>query len=126
MNYKGYLLRVDGVPVNSAFFRDYKSIPNTQTDLDPWTDNAGLTHRNVLPHKRSTITFTTPPLYLEDKIKLQALFPNRTKVALEYWNDETNDYTTGDFYVPDVTYEVMMLFSETIQYRPITYELIEY
>lgn len=125
-NYKGYLLRVNGVRVDQKFFRDYKSAPNKQTDLNPWTDNVGVTHRNVLPHKRSTITFTTPPIYLEDKIELQGLFPDRTKVLLEYWNDEVNDYAEGEFYVPDVNYEIMMPFPKTIQYRPITIELIEY
>lgn len=125
-NYKGYLLRVNGVRVDQKFFCDYKSTPNKQTDLNPWTDNVGVTHRNVLPHKRSTVTFTTPPIYLEDKIELQGLFPDRTKVLLEYWNDETNDYAEGEFYVPDVSYEIMMPFPRTIQYRPITIELIEY
>lgn len=126
MNYKGYLLKAGGREVNRKFFQSYKTMPNRQTDLNPWTDTMGVTHRNVLPHKKTTVTFVTPPIYLPDKIELQALFPDRTSVTLEYWNDETNDYATGEFYIPDVEYEVLMAYANTIVYRPVTFELIEY
>ncbi len=125
-NYRGYLMKVSGTIVSKKFFQNYKSIPNRQTDLNPWTDATGLTHRNVLPHKKSTITFTTPPLCLEDKIELQGLFPDRTLVSIEYWNDETNDYTAGEFYIPDVEFDILMPYENTVLYRPITFELIEY
>lgn len=125
-NYRGYLMKVSGTIVSKKFFQNYKSTPNRQTDLNPWTDSTGLTHRNVLPHKKSTITFTTPPLYLEDKIELQGLFPDRTLVGIEYWNDETNNYTTGEFYIPDVEFDILMPYENTVLYRPITFELIEY
>lgn len=125
-NYKGYLIKVSGVLVSGKFFSSYKSTPNRQSDLDPWTDATGLTHRNVLPHTRTTITFTTPPLCLQDKIELQNLFPDRTSIEIEYWNDEINDYRTGEFYIPDTEFEVLMPYENTIVYRPITFELIEY
>lgn len=124
--YKGFLLKAQGTIINGKFFQEYKTIPNKQTDLNPWTDNTGLTHRNVLPHKRTEIIFVTPRLYLPEKIELQSLLPDRTLVTLEYWNDEINDYSEGNFYIPDITYEVMMPYSDTILYRPITYDLIEY
>lgn len=125
-NYQGYLMKVSGTIVNGKHFQSFKTTPNRQSDLNPWTDATGLTHRNVLPHKKSTITFTTPPLYLEDKIELQALFPDRTMVNIEYWNDETNDYATGDFYIPDMEFDILMSYEKTVLYRPITFELIEY
>ena len=125
-NYRGYLMKVSDSIVSGKFFQSYKSTPNRQSDLNPWTDSTGLTHRNVLPHTRSTITFTTPPLYLEDKIDLQRHFPKRTLVVIEYWNDETNDYATGNFYIPDVEFDVLMSYENTVLYRPITFELIEY
>lgn len=125
-NYQGYLLKAQGGIVSHRFFQTYKSTPNRQQDKNPWTDGTGETHRNVLPHLRSLIVFTTPPIMLEDKIELQAIFPNRTLVHLEYWNDEINDYCSGKFYIPDVEYEVLMPYEFTIAYRPITFELIEY
>lgn len=125
-NYKGYLLKVNGNVISHKYFHTYKTTPNRLTDKNPWTDGNGVTHRNVLPHKRSVLELTTPPLFLEDKIKLQNLLPDRTKLQIEYWNDEINDYATGEFYIPDVQYEVLMPYDDTVAYRPITFEIIEY
>lgn len=126
MAYHGYLLKVNGAQVPGKYITEYESTPNRQSDLDPWTDGTGKTHRNVLPHERTVIKFTTPLLRLEDKILLKSLFPNRQEVQFEYWNDDTNDYDTGTFYVPDVTYPILDADSETIIYRPISFEFIEY
>lgn len=125
-NYKGFLMKINGNLLDHRFIRDYKSTPMKQTDINPWTDNNGITHRNVVPHRRTTITFMTPPLCLEDKIKLQELYPDRIRMEIEYWNDEINDYSKGEFYIPDVTFEVLMAYKDTIMYRPVTYEFIEY
>ena len=124
--YRGYFLKVKGVPVNLKFFQEYESTPNGQTDLNPWTDTTGLTHRNVLPHTKSTIVFTTPRLHLKEKMELQELFPNRTNVELEYWNDDDNRYTEGVFYIPDIKFQVMMPYPDDVVYRPVTYTLVEY
>ena len=86
-NYRGYLMKVNGEPVDQSLFQEYKSTPMKQSDLNPYTDAAGVTHREVLAHRRTEIVFTTPPICLDDKIKLQTYFPNRITVNLEYWND---------------------------------------
>lgn len=125
-DYQGYLLKINGTILDNKYITAYDSVPNGQTDLDTYTDGQGVTHRNILPHTKTTISFTTPPLYLEDKIALTSLFPRRTKVNLEYWNDETNDYRKGEFYIPDISYEILTASSDTIAYRPIRYEFIEY
>ncbi|MSS64606.1 DUF6711 family protein [Velocimicrobium porci] len=127
-DYKGYLMKVEGIGiVPSYLFTAYESNPNQETDLNSYTDGNGLTHRNVLPHTKSTIKFTTHPrMTLDEKIKLQKYFPNRKKVVVEYWNDEYNKYTTGNFYITPVTFPVKDYDKETIYYDSITYELIEY
>lgn len=125
-NYRGYLLKVNGIQISHKFFQEYKTTPNKQTDLNPWTDTNGKAHRNVLPHLRTEIVFTTPRLYLEEKIELQEIFGKRIKTTVEYWNDEDNQYSEGEFYIPDVTFEVMMPYDDTVIYRPVTYTLIEY
>ena len=126
--YKGYLMKVEGIGiVLSNLFISYATNPNQETDLNSYTDGSGLTHRNVLPHTKSTIKFVTHPrMTLEEKIKLQKYFPNRKKVVVEYWNDEDNKYTTGNFYVTPVTFPVKDYSKKTIYYDSITYELVEY
>lgn len=125
-NYKGYVLKSPVGIVEEKYLTGFRSTPNRQTDKNSYTDGDGETHRKILPHLRTTITFTTPMLYLEDKIKLQAHFPKREIVQLEYWNDETNGYKSGKFYIPDVEFSHKMHYGNTILYEAITIELQEY
>ena len=54
------------------------------------------------------------------------VFESQRKVSVTYWNDETNTYKTGYFYIPDIEYQAMDADADTIRYNPITVELIEY
>lgn len=126
--FKGYLMKVEGIGVvPSTLFMGYETTPNQETDLNSYTDGNGLTHRNVLPHTKTTIKFSTHPVMtLDEKKKLQQYFPNRKKVTVQYWNDENNNYKTGDFYITPVTFKIKDYDKKTIYYDSISYELIEY
>lgn len=128
MAFSGYLLKIGStkLPMKYISAKSYKSTPNRQQDLDSYRDADGRLHRNVLPHTASGFSFSTPYLHLADKIALQAFFPSRTKATITYWNDETNTYTTGDFYIPDVEYAIYRVDGNDIIYIPIAYEFIEY
>lgn len=126
MGFQGWLIKINGTEVNGKYIRDYKCTPNRQTDLDPWTDGTGKTHRNILPHVRTTITLTTPPLTQIDKAAFKKLFPRREQMEIQYWNDDEDAYKTGDFYVSDVEYEYLGILDGTLYYKPITIEFIEY
>lgn len=126
MEYKGYLLKVNGSEVPKGLIAGFSSIPNRQQDKNSYTDNDGLTHRNILPHTKTTIKLMTGFLTLTEKSKLKSLFPAREYVAMEYWNDEKEIYSNGIFYVPDVEYEVLDYNDREIFYRPISFEFIEY
>ena len=71
-NFKGYLIKVgDNVfPNRFIKFDTYKSNPNQLTDEDSYTDGNGELQRNILPHTRSKVVFSTPILHLEDKIEM--------------------------------------------------------
>ncbi len=56
-NYQGYLMKVSDSIVSGKFFQSYKSTPNRQSDLKSMDGLDRITHRNVLPHTRTTITF---------------------------------------------------------------------
>ena len=106
----------------------YKATPDQQTDVDDYTDGEGIFHRNVLPARATKIEFDIKPVHLIDKIKIQAAFPTRTEVSVEYWNDETNQYQTGKMYIPDITFEPYMVYRELgdVLYNPIRIAVIEY
>lgn len=128
MNFKGYLLKIDGreFPNKFIFVSSYKSTPNQLQDLNSYRDANGKLHRNVLPHTLTKIEFNTPPLNLAKKIELQSYFPSRERLEVEYWNDETNDYRIGTFYMPDIPFEIYRLLENDIQYKQTRIALIEY
>ena len=126
MEYRGYLLKINGTELPHGIITGYSSIPNRQQDKNSYTDNDGKTHRNILPHTKTTIKLITGILSLAEKRILKKLFPAREYVEIEYWNDDDDRYATGIFYVPDVEYEVLDYDDKTIYYRPISLEFIEY
>ena len=127
--FKGYLLRNTAVGIIPNKFlqaNNYSCTPNQQSDKNTYVDEQGLLHRDVLPHTSTKIEFNTPPIHLNDKIAFQRFFPSRTVVELEYWNDETNDYEIGSFYVPSIEFSYYMVRENDIFYNPIRVAFIEY
>lgn len=134
-NYKGYLMRFNGTVFPNSYLTEYSSTPNQRLDVGSERDNTGMLHRDTLPEGKTSITFSTHILSLDDKIKMQNIIfdainangiPEQRKCFVEYWNDETNDYASGWFYIPDIQYTVMDADSDDIRYSPISIELIEY
>ena len=127
--FRGYLLRNTAVGIIPNRFlqaNNYSCTPNQQSDRNTYVDENGLLHRDVLSHTSTKIEFNTPPIRLNDKIEFQKYFPSRTVVELEYWNDETNDYEIGSFYVPSIEFSYYAVWGSDIIYNPIRVALIEY
>jgi len=117
----------------------YKSTPDRAQDLDSYRNADGVLKRHVLKHTASGITFNTPYLYYRQKVKLMKAIndganvkdgkcvprPER-KVRLRYYNDLTDDYSTGYFYIPDIEFTYYSLYGGEPMYLPITIEFIEY
>ena len=126
MAFQGYLLKIGGKVLPNKYIAKYKATPNQQQDQDSYQDSTGQLHREVLPHRRTKIDLTTKYLWLEDKAVLQSFFGDRIEVSVEYWNDETNEYATGRFYVPDIDFEIYRIRNNDIEYAPLRVALIEY
>lgn len=127
--FKGYLLRNTAVGIIPNRFlqaNNYSCTPNQQSDKNTYPDENGKLHRDVLSHTSTKIEFNTPPMHLNDKITFQKYFPERTMVNLEYWNDETNDYEVGEFYVPSIEFSYYAVWGNDILYNPIRVAFIEY
>ena len=130
-NYGGYLLRFGSTGViPREFFTDYKSVPNHRMESYAERDQNGDFHRATMPHFKTSIRFTLRMLTLDDKITLQTLMgyssSDQRRVQVTYWNDETNEYKTSWFYLPDIEWSVKDFDAQTIYYNPTTVELIEY
>lgn len=131
-NYKGYLLKFGGSILPNKYFLEYSSTPDQRLESSAERDNLGTLHRATLPNGKTSITFSTHIMSLDEKIQFQSIinsamvFESQRKVSVTYWNDETNIYKTGYFYIPDIEYQAMDADADTIRYNPITVELIEY
>lgn len=130
MAFQGWLIKINGVEFPSWKFiqlSTYKSTPNQKQDEDSYRDADGLLHRNILPHTCSKIEFNTPHMHLDRKTEFQSFFSSgRETLTLDYWNDEINDYSSGTFYTPDISYEIYSHSKDDIIYKPIRVAFIEY
>ena len=109
MAFNGYFIKVgtEILPNYIIAKKGYKSTPNQRTDLDSYTDGDGKLHRNILPVKRSKVWLTTKSgLRYSEKLIIQSFFSNRDVVTMQYFNEETNNYATATFYVPDITFVI--------------------
>lgn len=124
--FQGHLLKINGTILPTKFIQTYKAAPDQQQDKDSYQDITGELHREVLPHTRSKIEFTTPYLWKSAKEELQSFFPYRKEVSVTYWNDERNEYVSGIFYIPDIEFQVYRIVGNDMEYFPIRVALIEY
>lgn len=129
-NYQGFLLQFPGGRLPRDFTIEYSSVPDRRQEDNGEVDQNGHLHRVTMPHKRTTVKFTIRMLNLEEKISLQSIMgyqvdPQR-RVQVTFWNDETNDYSTDYFYLPDIEFSVRDCDQNTIYYNPIAVELIQY
>lgn len=129
--FEGWLLKVNGVELPTKYIRadTYTVTPDQETDLDDYTDNDGIFHRNILPAKATKIEFNLIPLRLAQLQKIFEIIPlEDNEVQIEYWNPRKFAYQSGRAYVPDVFFEPYMVYREIkdILYNEIRIAFIEY
>lgn len=106
--------------------------PSQRTELDAYRDANIDLHRVTSSNFKTSITLTLTPLSQSQKEAVQAIINAaminevERKVHITYWNEETNTYEGGDFYISDVTYTTLGYFGGERWYKPITYQLTEY
>ena len=131
MAFQGYLLKVGNytIPLQFMKLESYKSAPDQRQDLDSYRDADGVLHRNVLPHTATKIEFETPYLFMYQlqeiiqNIKANYISNLARDCNLTYYDEETNSYKTGHFYMPG-TMEYTM-YNKQI-YAPCRFAFIEY
>ncbi|MDY3862383.1 MAG: DUF6711 family protein [Ruminococcus sp.] len=131
-NYAGFLIKFGNTVMPNEYLQEYITTPNRRLEASAERDQNGNLWRDTLPNQKTNIKFSTHILFLEDKIKFQNIINSgmvnsvQRKCLVTYWNDETNTYKTGYFYLPDVEYSVLDASGTDIQYSPIAVELVEY
>jgi len=129
--FEGWRIKINGIIFPSKYIHagSYKITPNQETDIDDYTDNEGIFHRNVLPAKATKIEFNIKPVRMNDLNKIKEILPEvRTEFQVQYWNDWGMRYQSGRAYMPDITIEPYMDYPEIHDtlYNPIRIAFIEY
>lgn len=129
--FEGWRLKVNGTifPTKYIHVGSYKITPDQETDLDDYTDNDGIFHRNVLPAKATKIEFDIKPVWMRELAEIKTILPEaRVEMLIEYWNDWKMQYQSGRAYIPDISFEPYMDYPEIgdCLYNPTRVAFIEY
>lgn len=134
MDFQGYLIKFGNstFPLSLMDLGGWSAVPDQRLDAEAERDLDMELHRETSPNYKTKITIKTLPMYLSEKIAMQAVINDgmvdevERRVTCTYWNDSTNEYVTGEFYIPDITYQIDNISGNNILYNAITITLIEY
>lgn len=139
-NFQGWLLKFGEVILPNSFLLadGWEATPNQRLEIDAYRDANQLLHRETGSNTKSKITITIRDLTLQEMEALKnviglATLPAEDKkqrrVRATYWNDEELAYTSGVFYMPDITYQIHTIEQAPpygIEYGSFKVTLIEY
>ena len=116
-NFKGYYMKCDGCMFQDPSFKreGFKYAPKLVQVADATTTASGELAMKVLPHTRSKIWCSFPPMTPEQfrvyytALKLDEAGPSM-KLSIEVYNDGMDRYETDIYYHTD------------IMYTPVTYQ----
>lgn len=137
MAFSGYLIKVGGsngteLPMKYIKLEGYVITPNQRMETEAKRAVTGLLHRSTVAHTASKIEFTTPNMTNLDVDAMMTLFRNawtntiERKLTLYYYDMETDSYKTGDFYMPDIKFEIDHIDGNLIYYKEMRVAFIEY
>lgn len=134
-NYKGYLIKFGDYQLPNSFIDEYPSTPNQRIEKKAWRDNTEYLNRVTSPNFKTTLKPKIRAMSLDDSILFETIKKNglldyaQRKYQVTYWNRETLDYATGEFYVPDIEYVLKHIANEEtgeMYYEAFTLEMIQY
>lgn len=136
--FKGYLVKFGNYELpNSYLMMDsgQQATPNQIEDIKATRSlNTRELKRVVASGNISKFSLVFKPLTnvqleaLKDKMNRSGVLINGSerKYRVTYWNDGNLRYEEGDFYIPDITYERMVVYDDHILYNSFTMEFIGY
>lgn len=117
-NYKGYQMKCNGCTFQSPSFKreGFKFAPRLVQVADATTTADGALTMKVLPHDRSKIWCSFPPMTPEQfrvyykALEMDKSGANNMRLSVEVYDDATDSYVTDTYYHTD------------IMYKPVTYQ----
>lgn len=138
-NFNGWLIKFGEVVLPNSFLLadGWESTPNQRLEADAYRDANAFLHRETIGNTKTKLIITIRDMNLNERIAFDnviniASLPEEDKkqrrVLLTYWNDETLSYSSGVFYIPDITYKIHTIddVNNDIEYGSFSLQLIEY
>ena len=137
MAFIGYLIKVGGsngteLPMKYIKLDGYNITPNQRMESSAKRAVTGELVRTTVAHTASKIEFTTPVLTNSDVDAMMTLFKNNwtsvseRKLKLYYYDMESDSYKEGDFYMPDIKFQIDHIDGNIVFYKDIRVAFIEY
>lgn len=139
MAYSGYLIKLGGslgtiLPMNYIKVEGYDITPNQRMESEAKRAVTGVLHRTTVAHTATKVEFNTPVLTNKEMDDLMTKLRNawtsvsERKLTLEYYDMETDTYKTGDFYMPDIKFQIDHIDNvrNMVFYRETRIAFIEY
>lgn len=106
-NFKGYYVRIGTCKFDDPqISRDGLLImPHLEQTQDAGVLASGKLEIKVLPHKRTKIQMSFPPMKLEQYMRYYSVIMSTMYLQVEYWNEGIDAYETGTFYHNDMAYQ---------------------
>lgn len=148
MAYKGYLVKLIkddaqyDIPMSLITESSYKGAYVTN-DVGAYRDSFGDLHRDVAPHRKFKVQFTTPPInskvweafhdklaqfYTDSEDALAGTGAIEKRAYVSVYIDELATYVQGFVYIPDIDFVINHIDNaeNIIYYNPIDIKFIEY
>ena len=135
-NFEGYLFKSgnDIFPHQYINYESYSTLPNSREEIKAYRDDntRDLTRVTASGTKSSFSFKTRPNLHLDDIRAILEFFTRNESSALErkieltYWNNESLEYKTSNFYRADITFEIKQITDNDIIYNEAEISLVEY
>lgn len=138
-NFQGWLIKFGNVTLPNSFLLadGWETTPNQRLELDAYRDAFAYLHRETADNFKTKMTLNIREMTLEERMAfdnvigmstLPSLDKKQRKVAVIYWNDETLEYSSGEFYITDTTYSIHTVDEKNndIEYNAFSLSLVEY
>ena len=108
-NFRGYYVKIDNCDfTNPAIKRDGLLIyPHLEQTMDAGVLASGKLEMKVLPHKRTKIQMSFPPMTAAQYRTYYSAIMSGMYLNVEYYNQGIDAYETGTFYHNDMAYKPM-------------------
>lgn len=121
-------------PTNLVNAESYKVTPHQRMESSANRATTGKLVRKTVSHTASKIDLNSIIMTNRDISTIEDLLTSaytdslQRKLNLRYYVPQSDSYSTGTFYVPDVDYEIMRIDRDTntVWYNSVRYAFIEY